>query len=80
MNRRQLFASTARGALAGALGGLWPFNKANAQQIRGTPGSPSAVEFPDSRFLPTPAPPFTGHIMPNAIDSKPAWPGGAASR
>lgn len=74
MNRRQLFTSTSRAALATALGGLWPFQGAEAQQIRGTPGSPSAVEFPDSRFLPTPSPPFAGHIMPNAIDSTPAWP------
>jgi len=47
---------------------------ASAQQLRGTPGSPSAVEFPDSRFLPVPAPPFGGVVMPNAIDSTPAWP------
>jgi arylsulfatase len=53
---------------------LWPFHNANAQQIRGTLGSRSAVVFPDSRYLPTPTPPFTGYIMPNAIDSTPAWP------
>src|SRR5262249_58557393 len=47
---------------------------ASAQQIRGTPGSPSAVEFPDSRVLPLPPPPFSGTIMPNAIDSTSAWP------
>ena len=74
MNRRQLFASTAKAALATAFGGLLPSNRASAQQIRGTPGSPSAVEFPDSRYLPPPSPPFAGHIMPNAIDSTPAWP------
>jgi hypothetical protein len=63
---RVLLLSTAvLGALACA---------ASAQQIRGTPGSPSAVEFPDSRVLPLPTPPFAGSIMPNAIDSTSAWP------
>src|SRR4051794_28032264 len=47
---------------------------ARAQQIRGTPGAPSAVESPDTRHLPAPTPAFTGTIMPNAIDSTPAWP------
>ena len=46
---------------------------AAAQQIRGTPGAPDAVAFPDSRELPMPWLPFTGQIMPNPIDSKPAW-------
>jgi hypothetical protein len=32
---------------------------ASAQQIRGTPGSPSAVEFPDSRVLPLPTRPLS---------------------
>jgi AraC-like DNA-binding protein len=31
------------------------------------------VEFPDNHVLPLPAPPFTGTIMPNAIDSTSAW-------
>jgi len=31
------------------------------------------VEFPNTRVLPVPTPPFTGAIMPNAIDSTPAW-------
>jgi arylsulfatase len=74
MNRRELFTSTAKAAVATAFGGLVTVCKADAQQIRGEPGSPNAVEFPDSRVLPTPTPPFAGHIMPNAIDSTPAWP------
>ncbi|WP_431268072.1 arylsulfatase [Dankookia sp. P2] len=45
-----------------------------AQQLRGAPGAPNAVEFPDSRVLPTPTPPFAGSILPNAIDSTSAWP------
>ncbi|MEO3471761.1 arylsulfatase [Roseomonas sp. CAU 1739] len=46
---------------------------AMAQQVRGTPGAPNAVAFPDSRTLPVPTPPFTGSILPNAVDSTPAW-------
>lgn len=47
---------------------------AGAQQVRGTPGAPDAVMTPDGRHLPAPTPPFTGAILPNAIDSTPAWP------
>ncbi len=42
--------------------------------VTGNPGSPAAREFPNSRVLPTPTPPFNGAIMPNLIDSKPGWP------
>ncbi|MCU0945533.1 MAG: sulfatase-like hydrolase/transferase, partial [Rubritepida sp.] len=45
-----------------------------AQQLRGTPGAPSAVMTPNGLSLPAPTPPFTGAILPNAIDSTPAWP------
>ena len=45
-----------------------------AQQITGTPGSPEAREFPDSRVLPIPTPPFAGDIQPNLVDSTPGWP------
>ena len=74
MNRRQLFVSSSKAALATTFGGRWLLKPAAAQQIRGAPGSPSAAEFPDSRVLSTPTPPLAGHIMPNAIDSTPAWP------
>jgi arylsulfatase len=47
---------------------------ADAQQIRGTPGAPSAVMTPQGMQLPAPTPPFTGQIMPNSVDSTPAWP------
>jgi arylsulfatase len=58
-----------------ALGaGVFFAGAAPAQVIRGTPGAPGAVEFPDTRHVPAPSPPFTGTIMPNAIDSTPAWP------
>jgi arylsulfatase A-like enzyme len=47
---------------------------ANAQQVYGVPGSPSATEFPDSKTLPPPAMKFGGVIKPSAVDSKPWWP------
>jgi arylsulfatase len=47
---------------------------ASAQQIRGTPGAPDAVITPQGLQLPAPTPPFTGAILPNAVDSQPGWP------
>jgi len=47
---------------------------AAAQQLRGTPGSPSAIEFPNSRVLPQAPAPFAGTINPSARESTPAWP------
>jgi arylsulfatase A-like enzyme len=44
-----------------------------AQQYYGTPGSPSASEFPNSKILPVPAPKFGGVIKRNAAESKPWW-------
>ena len=38
------------------------------------PGSPTAVEFPDSRVLPQAPAPFAGTINPSAQESTPAWP------
>jgi hypothetical protein len=68
MNRRQLFLSTARAALAAALGGSWLPGRAKTQAggpaatvsaegvIPGTPGSPSATVSVPGRYLPpTPA-------------------------
>ena len=45
-----------------------------AQEVRGTPGSPSAVMTLPGLQLPAAAPPFAGAIRPNAVDSTPAWP------
>jgi arylsulfatase len=45
-----------------------------AQQFEGEPGAPSTLEFPNSRVLPIPTPPFNGVINPNLIDSAPSWP------
>jgi arylsulfatase len=47
---------------------------ASAQDVRGTPGAPSAVMTPQGLQLPAPTPPFTGTIMPNAVDSTQGWP------
>src|SRR5262245_29641688 len=70
LTRRSLLAGTASLAAAGT---------AAQAQLRGTPGAPNAVEFPNSRVLPTPTPPFAGTIMPNARDSTSAWPPAVAA-
>jgi arylsulfatase len=45
----------------------------NAQQITGTPGSPSATTTINGRQIPNPPAPFGGVINLNALDSKPYW-------
>jgi len=45
----------------------------NAQQINGTPGSPSATTTIDGTQLPAPDPKFGGVIKENAAQSKPWW-------
>jgi arylsulfatase A-like enzyme len=47
---------------------------ANAQQTTGAPGSPSATTTIDGKYIPNPAPPFSGKINISAADSTPAWP------
>src|SRR6202795_1002435 len=47
---------------------------AMAQQINGTPGSPSATVTLDGKQLPPPPMPFGGVIKESAKDSKPWWP------
>src|SRR5437016_136816 len=88
MNRRQLFLSTAKAALATALGSVFPFRGARAQaaasppgvappsnvEITGTPGSPNATTTIDGRVLPPPPQKFGGDIELNASQSKPYWP------
>lgn len=46
---------------------------ANAQQITGTPGSPSATRSLDAKELPAPPLKFGGEINLNASQSKPFW-------
>jgi arylsulfatase A-like enzyme len=47
---------------------------AHAQQIEGTPGSPSATTTIDGKQLPPEPPKFGGVIKEDAKDSKPYWP------
>ncbi|MEI6159602.1 MAG: arylsulfatase, partial [Roseococcus sp.] len=63
-----------RSALLPALALLAAMPLAQAQQIRGTPGAPNAVMTPQGLQLPQPSLPFTGQVMPNLVDSQPAWP------
>ena len=53
---------------------LWAPLPAMAQQITGTPGSPSATTTIDGNYIPNPPPAFGGEINLNAKDSKPWWP------
>ena len=45
-----------------------------AQQITGTPGSPSATTTIEGNQLPPPPPKFEGKIERNAAQSTPYWP------
>src|SRR5438128_2187690 len=47
---------------------------AAAQQVTGTPGSPSATATIDGKYLPPPPSAFGGVINLQASDSKPYWP------
>jgi arylsulfatase A-like enzyme len=47
---------------------------ANAQQVTGTPGSPSATTTIQGNQIPAPDPKFGGVIKENSKDSKPWWP------
>jgi arylsulfatase A-like enzyme len=47
---------------------------ANAQQVTGTPGSPSATTTIQGNQIPAPDPKFGGVIKENSRDSKPWWP------
>ena len=88
MNRRQLFLSTAKAALAGALGGVGfgsksasaqaqtsaPAVAGGAPQVSGASGSPDATTTIDGRQLPSPPPQFGGVIKETAGQSTPWWP------
>src|SRR5512144_1229115 len=62
-----------------ALTGLGPVSTL-AQQVNGTPGSPSATTTIDGKQLPPPPSKFGGVINENAKDSKPWWPPTVAPR
>src|SRR5438445_256005 len=70
--------SLLRGLLWACLGFSLAAVTAHAQQITGTPGSPSATVTPYGQVLPPPAIPFGGEINLNASQSKPWWPPRAA--
>ena len=48
---------------------------AAAQPTSSTPGAPGATTTVDGRYLPHPPQIFRGDIQPNAIQSRPSWPG-----
>ena len=83
MNRRQLFLSTAKAALATAFGALGFRTAASgaqaqqapaqAQRVTGQPGSPSATTTIPGNQLPPPDPRFGGVIKELAADSRPWW-------
>jgi arylsulfatase len=87
MNRRQLFLTTAKAALATAFAGFglrkgaWgqtpavpAAGGATAPQVAGQPGSPSATTTIPGTQLPPPDPPFGGVIKDLAVESTPWWP------
>lgn len=51
-----------------------PVAGSRAQDIRGVPGAPDAVMTLPGLQLPAPSPPFVGRILPDTVDSTPAWP------
>ena len=56
------------------LGTLVCLGTAAAQQVTGTPGSPSATTTIPGTQLPPPDPPFGGVIKDDALQSTPWWP------
>ena len=84
MNRRQLFLSTAKAALATALGALAPSRWASAQeaknarpadvpQLTGVVGSPGATTTLHGNQIPPPHAKFGGVIKERASESTPWW-------
>jgi arylsulfatase len=87
MNRRQLFLSTAKAALAAAVGGSWLFNWAKAQTPAPTTnsgpptgatgdafGSPFGTRSVPGYALPAPELPFQGVTNRNPAQSTPWGP------
>jgi len=71
--KRNRTGTTATALLTAAAACATP-GLAQAQQITGTPGSPSATMTIDGKQLPPPPPKFEGVIKEDAKDSKPYWP------
>src|SRR5271154_6844780 len=89
MNRRQLFFSTAKAAIATAFGGAWLPGKAAAQTggaataagsatgrepMGANIGAPDGTRTIPGDILPAPELPFGGTINLNALQSKSWWP------
>lgn len=71
MNPKKLLNGLSRLTVAAA---MFVAQRAHAQEINGTPGSPSATEVIKGDQLPPPPLPFGGVIKESAKDSKPYWP------
>ena len=71
---RALIGAAARKLLAGCALLALTGSAAYAQQINGTPGSPSATTTLDGRYVPNPPSPFGGVINLDATNSQPYWP------
>lgn len=71
MMTRRLMATL---AVPFVVAGVCIGSSAHAQQVRGSPGAPGTVMTPQGLQLPPPTPPFTGQILPNAVDSIQGWP------
>ena len=54
--------------------GMFSTLPVSAQQINGTPGSPSATQVINGNQIPAPPLPFGGVIKESAKDSTPYWP------
>src|SRR6266446_1822198 len=76
--RKRVIGFFLRALLAFCVGLSLAAVTADAQQITGVPGSPSATVTPYGQVLPPPAIPFGGEINLNASQSKPWWPPRAA--
>ena len=74
MGRRIFIGTAARKLLACCASLALTVPTVHAQQVTGTPGSPSATTTIDGKYLPPPPPKFGGEIGLDAAQSKPYWP------
>jgi arylsulfatase A-like enzyme len=73
-SRRIFLGAAGRGLLASCALLVLAVSTTYAQQISGTPGSPSATTTIDGKYLPPPPSKFGGEINLQASQSKPYWP------
>jgi arylsulfatase A-like enzyme len=74
VTHRKISASLRAFAAGLLLAASWALGPATAQQITGTPGSPSATTTIPGNQLPPPPQKFEGKIERNAAQSTPYWP------